>query len=531
MTERIDCLLIGYNEPDFQQYEAMVRSMGVDSGSYRDLNLNFVELDGQKYPPVALLNEYRTKATGQVSNLHCAEPLNLAVAYLSSYLQKRGMRTEHINVYQLEKERLAELLKTEVMAVAITTTYYVSPMPIIEIITFIRQHNRKVKIILGGPYVSNQCVASDQVTLEFLFKSLGADFYVNSSQGEYALYRVLDALKNNKAFTDIDNLIYKRGPKFVFTNQSVEENDLDECWVDWGLFDGKILGPAVQMRTARSCPFSCAFCGYPERAGKYTFTQVETFEKELNLLRDKGTVRNIAVIDDTFNVPQERFKEICQMMIKNNYGFGWYSYIRCQFLDRETVELMKASNCQGVFLGIESGSQQILEKMHKSAKIEDYKKGLALLKEHGILTFASFIVGFPGETQETVQETMDFIEETAPDFYRVQLWYSDPITPIMREKDKYQIEGQGFNWRHATLDFAEGCDLIDRMCCQVKNSRWLAQYNFDFWMIPTILGNGMKIEQYKEFVGIFDELLRQKVTKEQADTRALQERLLEVCKF
>lgn len=82
-----------------------------------------------------------------------------------------------------------------------------------------------------------------------------------------------------------------------------------------------------------------------------------------------------------------------------------------------------------------------LNNMNKSADIDKYKEGIKLLKENGIVTMASFIIGFPGETYETVKDTINFIEETQPDFYRAQLWYCEPITPIWNKKDKYGIKG------------------------------------------------------------------------------------------
>ncbi len=513
ITQPIDCILIGYNEPDFANYERVLRSMGENSGAYRDLNLNFVEYEEKKYTPAGLLN-YLRKRKGIDSNIHCAEPLSLAVAYLSTFLNRQGLITEYINIFQHEKDRLAELLKTNVRTVAITTTFYVSPLPIIEIITFIRKHNRSVKIIIGGPFISNQCAQFDSETLKFMLQSLNADFYVNSSQGEYALYRIIDALINNKSFADIDNIFYLKDKKIISTDSSFENNDLDKNYVDWSLFDSDKLGRTVNLRTARGCAFNCSFCGYPVRAGKYTLASVSTVEKELSYLKDNGKVKYLAFIDDTFNIPQNRFKEICKMMMRNKYGYKWFSYLRCQFLDEETVQLMKESGCAGVFLGLESGSSGILQKMNKGAQIDKYRKGIALLNKYDILNFASLIIGFPGETERTVQETIAFIEETSPTFYRAQIWYCDPVTPIMEQKETLQIEGMSFQWSHVTMNSMQASDWVDKMFLTVKNSIWLPQYNFDFWIIPTLLGKGMSQEQIMSFVKGFNALLRNKFIPE-----------------
>ena len=114
------------------------------------------------------------------------------------------------------------------------------------------------------------------------------------------------------------------------------------------------------------------------------------------------------------------------------------------------------------------------------ATVEKYAKGIEMLRRNGILTFGSFITGFPGETDETVQETIDFIRDTRPDYYRSQMWYCEPGTPIQNERQKYQIDGEGFVWEHATMDSMAAMDHIDRMFLEIKESVLLPQWSFDF---------------------------------------------------
>jgi p-methyltransferase len=223
-------------------------------------------------------------------------------------------------------------------------------------------------------------------------------------------------------------------------------------------------------------------------------------EKELDSIVALDHVRNLVFIDDTFNVPFPRFKEICRLMIKNKYPFNWFSYFRCSNSDEEAIALMAESGCKGVFLGIESGSPTILKNMNKSATIEKYAKGIEWLRQYGIMTFGSFIVGFPGETDETVQETVDFIRETKPDYYRAQMWYCEPGTPIQNQRAEYDINGQGFVWNHRTMDSLEAMDHIDKMFLTIKESLWLPQWSFDFWTIPYLIGKGISLELFRELM-------------------------------
>jgi p-methyltransferase len=145
--------------------------------------------------------------------------------------------------------------------------------------------------------------------------------------------------------------------------------------------------------------------------------------------------------------------------------------------------------------------------MNKAATIEKYARGIEWLRQYGIMTFGSFITGFPGETEETVNETIDFIKQAKPDYYRSQLWYCEPGTPIQNERIKYQIEGEGFVWKHATMDSLEAADHIDRMFLEINESIWLPQWSFDFWIVPYLLGKGISLSRFKEFMALAHKLL------------------------
>lgn len=517
MENTIDCLFVGHNEMQFEEYEKKVEIMGKDSGAYRDLNLSFIKYKNRLYTAQDVYNKFYAKVNpnDRVSKpLAIGNTFSLTIAYLGSYLHRRGFSIAYVNSFQSDKQKLAELLKNNnIMSIAIPTTLYTSMFPILEIINFVKEFNNTAKIIIGGPFIATQMKTQDKTIVQDLFKTIGADYYVNNSEGERALSELLHAIKSEKSVSNISSLSYKAGNNFI-TNESMSENNsLDENFVNWKLFSNDI-GKFVAVRTSISCPFSCSFCGFPQHAGKYRTCSIESIENELNRISELEQVKSVYFIDDTFNVPKERFKDILRMIIKNKYKFKWNSHYRCQFADRETIELMKESGCEGVFLGIESGNQKILQNMNKHATLDDYKKGIELLNEYNIITHASFIIGFPGEDSETVKDTINFIEETKPTFYRTQLWYCDPFTPIWQDRDKYGIIGSQFEWKHKTMDSHSACDIIDNIFMSVKNSVWLPQNNFEFEGVFQLLHRDMKLEQIKEFVNAFNKGVKNKLVKE-----------------
>ena len=516
MKKTIDCLLIGHNEMEFAGYEKSVRKMGQESGAYRDLNLNFLYCNQQPYSAAEVFNIFcchDLDSGGPVK----AVPMSMgsafsgAISYLGTYLHRRGLSFDFVNSFRDEKDYLVEKLAGEhILTIAITTTLYVSSLPILEIMEFLKKHNQTAKIIVGGPFISTQVRTQEPKVLKYMLESIGADFYVNSSQGEAALVQIIQTLKGNKDFEKIDNIYYKTGTGYAATPMARENNPLSENMVDWDLFAPRV-GDYVGVRASISCPFSCAFCGFPQHAGTYQTAGVEDIEKELKRLDQIGTVKHVAFIDDTFNVPPKRFKEILRMIIRNRFGFKWHSHFRCQFADGEMVELMKQSGCDGVFLGLESGNNRILENMNKAVTVEKYRKGIELLKEQGILTFGCFIIGFPGESAETAADTFAFIEDSGIDFYRAQLWYCDTITPIWNQKEKYDIKGSRFNWSHASMDVHQACGLIEGNFLTNKKSTWIPQYNFEFDGIFHLMDRGMTVDRVKQFLNGFNRGIREKL--------------------
>jgi p-methyltransferase len=529
---QLDCIIVGYNEIPFNKYVELLGNYSQDSEAYRDLKFSFVELDERPLNYVELLNHVLQSANGDTVFPPGEEPFksgeipNLAACYLSNFLRKRGLKTKIVNLFQNEKERFKRLLALDPVCVAITTTFYVLNFPVNEMVQFIREHNSRVKIVVGGPLVSNHLRNFTQESeIKASLADMGADYYVVDAQGEATLAHLVQTLKAGDDPGTVPNLIYFHDGQLLRSSVVPESNSMDEVDINWSEFGREEdLGATVQMRTARSCAFKCAFCNYPTRAGKLSTASLETVERELRSVHSLGNVKNVVFIDDTFNVPLPRFKDMCRMMIDKNFGFNWFSYFRCSNSDEEAIELMAKSGCKGVFLGIESGSPTILKNMNKAASVERYAEGIKMLRAHGITTFGSFIVGFPGETDETVEETISFIRENKPDFYRAQMWYCEPGTPIFREKDKYKIAGDGFVWQHASMTSLEAMDHIERMFLQVKESLWLPQWSFDFWFIPYFMGKGLSIENFKQFVSYAGKLLAMDIAAVSTDEKKRMQR-------
>lgn len=511
----IDCLLIGYNSVSFSDKVKNLKLLGNNNPFFKDINLAYVDEGEIPSSAMCILNKYATNLSGN-PNLNNSDFLWPAITYLGTYLHRRNLNFDYVKNFHSDKSVLKDKLTKKILTVAITTTVYVEPNPVIEIIKFIKKYNTDVKIIVGGPLMASQPQYKNEKQLQQFLNLVGADFYIFSSEGEFTLQQLIHTLKEGKTYKDLPNLAYydekpqQSANNYYVNATNVEVNELDKEMVDYTLFNKQDFGEFVSVRTAKSCPYSCAFCGYPARAGKYTYLNVPLVESELNNIKNLGGISTVTFIDDTFNVPKQRFKELLRMMIKNNYGFKWNCYFRSDQADDEVFLLMKEAGCEGVFLGIESGSDEQLKRMAKTARRHDYENAIKRCREMGIITYASLVIGFPGETEQTVNETINFIENSAPDFFRAQCWYADKVTPIFKKQEEFGIKGGGFLWSHNTMDVNKACEIVDRMFMAIKNSIWLPQQEFEFWSLFYLQRKGLTLSQIKKYLTLFNTALRDK---------------------
>jgi p-methyltransferase len=172
---------------------------------------------------------------------------------------------------------------------------------------------------------------------------------------------------------------------------------------------------------------------------------------------------------------------------------------------------MKESGCRGAYLGIESGSDDILKRMNKRVTREQYLRGVELLRSQDITTLASFIIGFPGETEKTYRETVDFIDKSGTEFFNVKIFYYDHTTPIHHQAADYELIGQGMNWTHKTMNAAQAFGLSEDVIKSVRNAPYIAQHSGEIWEIAHFHEQGFSPSQIRTLYGNFTRMLREEL--------------------
>ena len=520
--DHYDCLLIGHNELDFQQYynilDNMASSGGRDHVAFTDLQLNCVELDGRRYQGQDLLthlyNEGRPPAERR--DFYNGDCLWSGIAYLGTYLSKRGLTFDYINLFHREREELRQKLRTnDYTLIALTGTMYVFEQNIYELVAFIRKCNPKCRIIAGGPYISKQAEEREPEYLRPLFRYLNADFYCYVREGEQTLVKLINTLNSQGDVATVENIAWRRGREFVINPRRRENNPLVDNIIDYKMFARAYAATGwANVRISDGCPYACGFCAFPEHGNeRYEIMPLYRVEQELDAIRDAGTIRNIFFIDATMNVPRQRFKDVLRLMIRKQYGFSWHCFFRCDQTDEETIDLMREAGCIGVFLGLESASEPVLRNMNKTAHKEDFRRTMPWLKRAGICQMISMQIGFPGETYATFRETLEFLEEIQPDFTRPQIWFCDPTTPVWRRRDEFNLQGKGYGWSHYTMDAETAVELVVETFFSLRGPVWVPDPGYNWVFLYAMEKLGMSRELQKIYLRYFAAAAKEKLLR------------------
>lgn len=204
--------------------------------------------------------------------------------------------------------------------------------------------------------------------------------------------------------------------------------------------DAKRL-PMVTMMTQRGCIAKCTFCNTPQIHGSaIRGWSNEQIVDELRQLKDAHGLKEVSFVDDVFTNRPGGPRKLCELMLKAELDLTWYCNVRADQVSRRMASSMKAAGCHQVFMGFESGCDEMLKRIQKGERVSDLERGAGLLKEAGIAISIGFIVGLPGETQETVNKTIALCNRVKPD--RVQFTRFTPI-PGSAIANQYQLDAVG----------------------------------------------------------------------------------------
>ncbi len=390
--------------------------------------------------------------------------------YLQGLLHQQGYDTILTSKY--DKETLRTVAGKDPFAVLVSTTMIVTAESLLELFSMIRKEIPDTPIIAGGVFVwknyflyldhlrdSQQFPLHPAILFHPDHAGMTADVLIVAPHGRSSLLEILASLemRRKSSFGHIANLALPAKTGFVFTKREEEQVDYNEDYTRWDLVSE--MPVKIPLRTSIGCPYRCTFCDFYRLFPRVFIRSENSLSKELKLMKERlgRTPAVIHVSDDNVFINKKRVQEVCNAIIGSGIR-NWAGFMRAGEYSEEEMNLIVRSGLTLGFIGVESGDPGQLKRMNKNQDIEKMKRGLEQFDAHGINTMMTFVVGFPGENQQTIENTISFMNSLfLPNLlasYRMFTLLVEPMSQLNNPavRAKWNLTGTMGKWSHYTMN-------------------------------------------------------------------------------
>lgn len=368
----------------------------------------------------------------------------LGILYISAWLQQHGY-DNHVfdstfSTFEKQKSFILEQ-KPDVLAIY---TNLMTKLNVLRTIQFVKNQPElaHTKIVLGGPEVRNHVNN---------FLKHGAD-YIVLGEGEETTLELVNYLagKSNIELVDIDGIAYLVNGEVKMNKERTKLKDLDVLPIPnrkkvnmqlyFDAWKQKHGTNAISINTMRGCPYSCKWCSravygqsYRRRSAKHVVDEIEWIQNNYN-------VDTIWFVDDVFTVSHKWLKSFREELEQRNIKVAYECITRADRMSAEVIDELKASGCFRVWIGAESGSQKIIDAMDRRVDVMQVRSMIRDAQAKGIQAGTFIMVGYPGETQADIEETVTHLKESNPDLFTITVAYPIKGTPLYTEVENQFIE-------------------------------------------------------------------------------------------
>lgn len=279
-----------------------------------------------------------------------------------------------------------------------------------EIAKRIKEVNETIPIVLGGTHPS---ILPDEI-----LSNPNIDFAIRG-EGEYAFLNLLRCIDNQGDFSVIKGISYRNNGRIIHNPMPAYINNLDLLplpaydLLPMHLYTAppqwSIALPSYQMIGSRGCPYSCGFC-YVGLGKEVRYKSAQYICKEIEYLINNYGCKQVVFVDTTFPLNKKHADEVCSEIIRRkiNKKIVWFTSTRVDIVNQEMLNLMAEAGCRLITFGVESGNQRILDFIKKKITLEQVVKAVKMAHKAKIDITASYILGLPGETFESMLNTIKF---------------------------------------------------------------------------------------------------------------------------
>ncbi|MFQ5771037.1 MAG: B12-binding domain-containing radical SAM protein [bacterium] len=342
--------------------------------------------------------------------------LPLGIAYIAAVLRNAGHSVKCVD-FDRENFSNKNLLKSlngiDVIGVSFATAN--APMAY-KISEMIKNHDPSIACIAGGVHAS--------AVPEHVLKNSKFD-YVIRGEGEFIINELIENLENGMELSEIKGISYWKGDKVVSNPSSKLVDDLNVLsYPARDLFKFREYKPhpyipnsdkSATVLTSRGCPFKCIFCAANVVHGRgYRVRSIENVIAEIEFLKENYNVKRICFADDEFTLNRKRTIELCNSIIESEIEIKWTCFSRVTDVDPKLLNTMKEAGCDLILYGVESGNERLLKSMKKSITLKDSINAIKWTNNADIISIATFILGLPEETRNSIMETINFSKKLNP---------------------------------------------------------------------------------------------------------------------
>nr|CAX83751.1 Radical SAM domain protein [uncultured bacterium] len=239
------------------------------------------------------------------------------------------------------------------------------------------------------------------------------------------------------------------------------------------------------IMSTRGCPYRCTFCD--QKTPPYRWRSPESFIEEVRLNREKFDIQEFDIYDSTFTANRKRVMKICELLVAEGLKVNWTARSTLMAVNHEMLDAMKAAGCHTIMYGVESSNAEILKTMKKSIPRERVVDRIQYTHDIGIQVLGFFMFGYPGETRETIEDTIRYSLELPLDYAQYTVIWPFPDTEI---HDLYQQQGDlGDYWARYTLDpeYNHKIDLVGTSLSRDEVSKYVGQAYRRFYFRPKMI--------------------------------------------
>jgi radical SAM superfamily enzyme YgiQ (UPF0313 family) len=369
----------------------------------------------------------------------------LGLLYLAARLEQDGHEVV-LEDMQLANAPIARLRKALLRAnprVVGITSFSINLHAAGKLLGTVKQVCPEAITVWGGPHVS----FDDEAVLQ---QNQAVDVIVRG-EGEETLAEVVDRATRGQGFEGALGVTWRKREGEIFQNPSRPfQQDIDRwprpAWHLLKLSQYRAFGDGASLLTSRGCPHRCVFCVGRRMIGSHgRFRNPVAVVDEMESLTHLGFKR-IRIEDDLFTFRKERALSICQEIDRRKLSIKWRAYARVDTVDPELLGWMKQAGCERLLFGAESGSAEILKRIRKGITPEQTRRAVEMTRKAGIGVLASFVLGLPGETPETLRQTVEFADSLQVP-YSLNLLTPYVGTEIRERSQEWGIQIHSNDWR------------------------------------------------------------------------------------